>query len=31
MLLPAGRRAVNTAYRRFKAMVEGLEHRLDPA
>jgi PadR family transcriptional regulator PadR len=31
MLLPAGRRAVNAAYRRFKAMVEGLEHRLDHA
>src|SRR5215813_9639246 len=27
---PAGRRALNAAYRRFKAMVEGLEHRLDP-
>ncbi len=31
MLPPAGRRAVNLAYRRFKAMVEGLEHRLDHA
>ena len=28
-LLPAGRRALNAAYRRFKAMVAGLEHRLD--
>ncbi len=29
-LLPAGRRALNAAYRRFKAMVDGLEHQLDP-
>jgi DNA-binding PadR family transcriptional regulator len=28
-LLPAGRRALTSAYRRFKAMVDGLEHRLD--
>jgi DNA-binding PadR family transcriptional regulator len=28
-LLPAGRRALSAAYRRFKAMVDGLEHRLD--
>jgi PadR family transcriptional regulator PadR len=29
-LVPAGRRAVAIAYRRFKAMVDGLEHRFDP-
>jgi DNA-binding PadR family transcriptional regulator len=28
-LQPAGRRAVAVAYRRFKAMVDGLEHRFD--
>lgn len=28
-LQPAGRRAVTVAYRRFKAMVDGLEHRFD--
>jgi PadR family transcriptional regulator len=28
-LLPAGRRALQTAYRRFRAMAEGLERRLD--
>jgi len=28
-LQPAGRRAVAGAYRRFKAMVDGLEHQFD--
>jgi DNA-binding MarR family transcriptional regulator len=28
-LLPAGRSAITVAYRRFKAMVEGLERRFD--
>jgi PadR family transcriptional regulator PadR len=29
MLLPAGRRSLHAAYRRFKAMVAGLERQLD--
>lgn len=28
-LQPAGRRAIAVAYRRFKSMVDGLEHRFD--
>ena len=29
-LLPAGHRAVRAAYRTFKSMVDGLEHRFEP-